>query len=71
MMKTHTTYCGVVFTRDVFIRDYVTNFLATWTAQHFSDFCARNLHAELGRPPWEDALHCAGEAWDHMIEIQP
>lgn len=62
---------GITFDRAIFIRDYATHFVAAWTARHYEDYCATDRHAALGRPPWEDALFCAGEAWDHLVSIQP
>ncbi len=72
MTHTYTTKDGIVFTRAHFIRDYTTQFVASWVGKHYEDYCARDMHDNLGRPPWEDALFCAGQAWEHLTEtIQP
>ncbi len=69
---TYTTKEGITFVRETFIRDYAVQFAAAYTAQHYVEFCQRGLQDQLGRPPWEDALLCAAEAWDHLtIAIQP
>lgn len=64
-----TTTSGACFDRALFIREYATHFVAAWTARHYEDYCARDLHDELGKPPWEDALFCAEEAWEHLNSI--
>lgn len=75
MSTPHYTTRGpnpVAFDRATFLRDYATQFVAAWTAQNHTDYCMRGLQDELGRPPWEDALFCAEEAWEHLTEtIQP
>lgn len=63
---THTTKEGITFSRETFIRDYATQFIAAWTAARYDDYCGRGWHDKLGQPPWEDALFTAGEAWTHL-----
>ncbi len=65
----YTTLDGITLDRRDFIRDYATQFVAAWTARHYEDYCARDMHSALGRPPWEDAFFCAAEAWDHLQSI--
>ncbi len=65
----YTTTGGITLYRDTFIRDYATHFVAAWTARHYEDYCARDRHDALGKPPWEDAFFCAAQAWDHLQTI--
>lgn len=49
-----------------FRNQFTVQFLATWTAIHYDDFCARGLQEELASPPVEDAEYLAKAAWDSM-----
>jgi len=50
-------------TKEEFIRQFVVQFLATWTATNYNDFCARDMHSHLETPPVEDAFFLAEAAW--------
>jgi len=45
-----------------FKQQFAIQFLASWTAVHYNDYCARGL--ELA-PPVEDAEFLADQAWEH------
>lgn len=49
-----------------FRRNFATQFLASWCAVNFADFCARDLQERLQNPPVEDAEFLAGTAWEHL-----
>lgn len=51
-----------------FMKDFATQFLASWAASKYDDFCTRGLHEELRKPPVEDAIHMAAVAWSHLVE---
>ena len=51
-----------------FKKNFATQFLASWVASNYDDFCMRGLQKELRKPPVEDAAHLAQEAWDHLVE---
>lgn len=55
--------------KSLFIKSFSTHFMANWAALNYSDFCTRGLHKELGKPPVEDAMFLAEQAWDHLVEI--
>lgn len=46
-----------------FIDNFVTTFLASWTANNYDLMCARGEWEKLGNPPVEDAFHLAEHAW--------
>jgi len=51
-----------------FRRQFATQFLASWCATHFHDFCARGLQEQLEKPPVEDADYLSFAAWKHWRE---
>lgn len=48
-----------------FRRQFVTQFLASYCASNFNDFCARAQGELLERPPVEDAEYLSQTAWKH------
>ena len=48
-----------------FQRQFVVQFLASWCAANFADFCSRGYHDALSKPPVEDAELLAQDAWKH------
>jgi hypothetical protein len=54
--------------REQFISQYVTNFVATWTAQNYDQCCAMGRHDVLRNPPVEDAIDLATQLWEKMKE---
>ncbi len=54
--------------RDQFIANYVTTFVATWTVINYGDYCMRGLQKELENPPVEDALHLADKQWKLIMK---
>ncbi len=56
-------------TRQEFIDQFSTTFLATWCANEYADACMRGEQRRLEEPPVEDAHYLAGKAWDHQKEI--
>jgi hypothetical protein len=55
--------------REQFIEQYVITFLATWTANNYSEACMSGNHQRLREPPVEDAYFLAEKAWEHKNEI--
>ena len=47
-----------------FKQQFVTQFLASWTAVHYAGFCTRGMQEALGHPPVKDAAYLAQEAWE-------
>lgn len=52
--------------RQQFISQYVTNFVATWTAQNYDQCCLTGQHDRLRNPPVEDAIDLATQLWEKM-----
>ena len=50
--------------KQTFVNNYISTFLATWTANHYEEYIMNNKHGDLGKPPVEDAMFLANEAWD-------
>jgi hypothetical protein len=55
--------------QDKFITDYVTIFLATWTANEYDSACQRGEQRKLNNPPIEDAVYLARMAWMKMVQL--
>jgi len=53
--------------QDQFIEQYVTTFLATWTAKEYDSACANGQQKRLQKPPVEDAIYLARHAWYEML----
>lgn len=51
-----------------FIEQFVVQFLASYTATIYEDCCMRGQHAKLRKPPVEDAIHLAEEAWNELVD---
>lgn len=49
-----------------FRAQFITTFLATWTANNYADACARGEHKRLEKPPCEDAAFLAEKAWKEL-----
>lgn len=54
-----------------FKRQFAVQFLASWSAVHYMDYCARGMQESLEKPPVEDAEYLAQKAWDHWCAILP
>jgi hypothetical protein len=50
-----------------FKRMFAAQFLASWVATNYNDYCARGLQDHLETPPVEDAVFLADKAWDHYV----
>ena len=48
---------------------FLTVFLATYCANEYPDACARGEHERLSRPPVEDAMSLADDAWEKVQEV--
>ena len=46
-----------------FKENFISTFLATWTANNFNDYCMRGKQEDLENPPVEDAIYLADKAW--------
>ncbi len=51
-----------------FRRQFVTQFLASYCASNFNDYCARGMQDLLETPPVEDADYLSLSAWQHWCE---
>jgi hypothetical protein len=47
-----------------FKQQFVTQFLASWTAMYYAECCARGMQEALEHPPVEDAALYAQKAWE-------
>lgn len=54
-----------------FRRQFVTQFLASYAATHFNDYCSNSLHSSLERLPVEDAEYLSGTTWRHWCATMP
>lgn len=54
-----------------FRRQFAVQFIASYAATHFNDYCAKNLHSSLEHLPVEDAAYLSGTAWRHWCETMP
>jgi hypothetical protein len=54
-----------------FKRQFAVQFLASWTAVHYTEYCAQGMQETLATPPVEDAEYLAGKAWDQWCAILP
>lgn len=52
-----------------FIDNFITTFLATWTANNYDIMCAQGEWSKLENPPAEDAVHLAECAWRNNFSI--
>lgn len=55
-----------MMSKEEFIRLFVVQFLASWTANNYADFCNRGLQKSLENPPVEDAFFLADAAWNKV-----
>lgn len=55
---------------DEFIDNFMTTFLASWTANNFDLICARGEWERLENPPVEDAIYLAECAWSKVQEFK-
>lgn len=46
-----------------FTNIFIATFLTTWCATNYEDYCIRGKQEDLGKPPVEDAVFLAAEAW--------
>jgi len=52
-----------------FKRQFAVQFLASWAAVHYTEYCARGMQKTLATPPVEDAEYLAQKAWDQWRAI--
>jgi len=52
-----------------FKRQFAVQFLASWAATHYTEYCARGMQETLGTPPVEDAEYLAQKAWEQWCAI--
>jgi hypothetical protein len=55
--------------QDEFITQYVTVFLASWTANEYNMACMRGEQKRLNNPPVDDAIYLARAAWGRLMEL--
>jgi len=49
-----------------FKAQFIATFLASWCAAHYDEYCMRDMHGQLEKPPVEDAAFLAGTAWTEV-----
>lgn len=54
--------------RDEFIRLYVIQFCASFTAVHYTENCIHGRYDATENPPVEDAIHLAEKAWIQVCQ---
>ena len=52
-----------------FKRQFAVQFLASWAATHYTEYCARGMQETLETPPVEDAEYLAQKAWEQWCSI--
>ena len=52
-----------------FKRQFAVQFLASWAAVHYTEYCARGMQETLETPPVEDAEYLAQKAWKQWCAI--
>lgn len=50
---------------------FVANFLSTWCANNYDEFCSTGKHKQLNHPPVEDAEFLAEQAWKELKIHKP
>jgi len=58
-------------TKEQFIDQFVTTFLATWCAENYTHFCMTDQHESLYNPPIEDAYDMAEGVWENLQKLKP
>ena len=53
----------------LFKQQFVAQFLATYCAVNYAEFCATGRQHELEYPPTEDAADMAETAWQRWVEM--
>jgi hypothetical protein len=53
----------------LFKQQFVAQFLATYCAVNYAEFCATGRQDELGNPPTEDAADMAETAWQGWMDM--
>lgn len=56
-------------TQAEFRSQFICQFLATWCATHYDEFCLYGKQESLERPPVEDAEFLAEAAWKEMERV--
>ena len=54
-----------------FKRQFAIQFLASWAATNFREYCARGMCDELETPPVAEAEYLAQKAWDYWCFVKP
>jgi hypothetical protein len=52
-----------------FKNNFITTFLATWVANNYDEYCMEGKQEQLSKPPVEEAIFLADEAWNEFVEI--
>lgn len=56
--------------KPVFIKAYVSSFLASYAAVEYTDTCMRGNHDRYDNQPVEDALFLANLAWASLVKLE-
>ena len=56
--------------REIFLDNFVTQFLASYSNSVYMDCCQRGDHDRLYNPPIEDALFIGEEVWEKLLSIK-
>jgi len=49
-----------------FKQNFLASFMATWCANHYTEYCMAGKHKELANPAMEDAVELANDVWNNM-----
>lgn len=52
-----------------FKKDFVIQFMASWAASNYDDYCSKGLWSQLSKPQIEDAIFLADRAWSYMVAM--
>lgn len=55
-------------TKSEYIANFVTIFIATYTAKRYQEFISLGMYSALENPPIEDAQHLAEKTWDKFYK---
>lgn len=47
-----------------FRKQFAVQFLASWAAVHYTEYCGRGMQDVLATPPVEDAEYLSQKAWE-------
>ncbi len=55
--------------KEEFMKMFVVQFLASWAAKNYDEYCSLGIQEQLEKPPVEDAVFLAEKAWKKLDEF--